>query len=268
MEAASLSVPVQDHVLGLRVDPVSQRMAVDLVLQRAFLDGRGSYVCLANAHTTVESQDDAELRAAYGSAFLSVPDGMPLVWILRRRGARHVQKVTGIEYIPEVAAAGLDLGVRHFFFGGAPGVADTAGRELQARVPGTQVVGAYSPPFGAPEAWDLDELRTLLRAGRPHIVWVGLGAPKQELWMARVAGTLEAPVMIGVGAAFDFLAGTKRAAPRVMSRLGLEWLFRLVSEPRRLWRRYLVGNSTFLWLLARERVAGASSGGTIGKGGP
>ena len=96
----------------------------------------------------------------------------------------------------------------------------------------------------------------MLRAVRPHIMWVGLGAPKQELWMASVAGSLDVPIMIGVGAAFDFLAGTKRAAPRVMSRLGLEWLFRLASEPTRLWRRYLVGNSTFLWLLARERLAG------------
>ena len=246
MEATFPSVVAPDHILGLRVDPVSRRMAVDLVLERAFQEGAGSSVCLTNVHTIVESQENTELRAACGSSFLSVPDGMPLVWILRRRGSRHVQKVTGIEYMPKVAAAGLEPGVRHFFFGGAPGVADAAGRELQARVPGTLVVGAYSPPFGPPEAWDLDELQGLLRSTRPHIMWVGLGAPKQELWMATVAGTLEVPMMIGVGAAFDFLAGTKRAAPRVMSRLGLEWLFRLASEPRRLWRRYLVGNSRFL----------------------
>lgn len=265
MEAMTLSVPVGDLVLGLRVDPVSQRMAVDLILERVFLDGPGSYVCLTNVHTTVESQGNAELRAACGSAFLSVPDGMPLVWILRRRGARHVQKVTGIEFMPQVAAAGLDLGVRHFFFGGAPGVAEAAGRELQARVPGTQVVGAYSPPFGSPHEWNLDELRGLLRVGRPHLMWVGVGAPKQELWMAGVAETLEVPMMVGVGAGFDYLAGTKAAAPRVMSRLGLEWLFRLLAEPRRLWHRYLVGNSTFLWLLARERAVGAPSRGMIGK---
>jgi N-acetylglucosaminyldiphosphoundecaprenol N-acetyl-beta-D-mannosaminyltransferase len=240
------------------VDAVSLQTAVDMVIERALLEDHGAYVCLTNAHSTVESGRDPDLRTACESAFLSVPDGMPLVWILRRRGQGHVEKVTGIEYMPLVASAGLDLGIRHFFLGGAPGVAEAAAKGLQARVPGTNIVGVYSPPYGPPETWDLGDLRASLRSERPHIMWVGLGAPKQELWMADVAGDLEVPMMIGVGAAFDFLAGTRRPAPRAMSRVGLEWLFRLLSEPKRLWRRYLIGNSMFLWLLTREAVTGSA----------
>jgi len=253
-------------ILGQRVDAVSQRDAVNLVLDRAQVREPGAYVCLTNVHTTVESQSDPGLRAAVDSAFLSVPDGMPLVWILRHRGDRRVEKVTGIEYIPRVAAAGRALGLRHFFFGGHPGIAEAAAKELTARVPGTEVVGVCPPPFGPPESWDLAELRSLLQETRPHVMWVGLGAPKQELWMASLAGELDVPIMVGVGAAFDFLAGVKRTAPRVLSRLGLEWLFRLLSEPRRLWRRYIVGNTTFAWLLLRETVrpGGRSRPGDLG----
>lgn len=261
-EAIAADAPTLDVgrqlILGQPVHPVSRERATQLLLDRAQRPGPGAFVCLTNVHTTVESRRSAALRAACESAFLSVPDGMPLVWILRRRGYTATEKIAGIEYIPTVAAAGLEHEIRHFFFGGAPGVAEAAARNLRRRVPGTLVVGAYAPPFGRPEQWPLASLQAQLREQRPHIMWVGLGAPKQEIWMARVARDLEVPVMVGVGAAFDFLAGTKPSAPRFLSSLGLEWLFRLVSEPRRLWRRYLVGNAHFLYLLAREALTGAS----------
>lgn len=228
---------------------------------RRALDGEpGAYVCLTNVHTTVESWRSPELRAAVDDAFLSVPDGMPLAWILRRRGYVEAEKVTGIEYIPMVASAGRDLGLRHFFYGGAPGVADRAGRRLEQRLPGVNVAGASSPPFGAIEGLPIGDLQRELSRTEPHILWVGLGAPKQELWMRKMAGRLDVPVMIGVGAAFDYLAGTKPAAPSILRHVGLEWLFRLATEPKRLWRRYLVSNSTFVWLLAREYLAGADPG--------
>jgi N-acetylglucosaminyldiphosphoundecaprenol N-acetyl-beta-D-mannosaminyltransferase len=247
-----LSASSRDDVLDVRVDAVDRATAVELIIKRARRGDKGAYVCLTNVHAVVEAQRDSALREACDSAFLSVPDGMPLVWILRHRGRRPVEKVTGIEHMPLVAQAGRSVDLRHFFFGGAPGVAKAAARGLEARVPGTQVVGAYSPPFGDPETWDLGELQAELADKKPHIMWVGLGAPKQERWMASVAGTLDVPMMVGVGAAFDFLAGTKRAAPRVMSDIGLEWLFRFASEPKRLWQRYLVGNSRFLWMLVRN----------------
>ena len=242
-----------DRVLDVRVDAVDRATAVEIIVDRALRGDKGAYVCLTNVHTVVEAQKDHDLRDACGSAFLSVPDGAPLVWILRRRGRGPVQKVTGIEHMPLVAESGKASGLRHFFFGGAPGVAEAAARGLEERVPGTLVVGAYAPPFGDPGTWDLSGLEAELAEKKPHIMWVGLGAPKQECWMRSVAGALDVPVMVGVGAAFDFLAGTKRAAPRFMSDAGLEWLFRLMSEPRRLWQRYLVGNSKFLWLLVRKK---------------
>jgi N-acetylglucosaminyldiphosphoundecaprenol N-acetyl-beta-D-mannosaminyltransferase len=216
--------------------------------------GPGAYVCLTNVHTTVESARLPELRAAVDGAFLSVPDGMPLVWILRRRGLMLTEKVTGIEYVPLVASVGRADQVRHFFFGGAPGVAERAARRLEGLVPGVQVVGAKAPPYGPLEALSVEDLGEELRRTKPHILWVGLGAPKQELWMARMSRELDVPMMVGIGAGIDYLAGAKPAAPTLIRHVGLEWAFRLAVEPRRLWRRYLFGNASFAWLLARERL--------------
>ena len=244
-----------ERVLGQRVDPVTKRQAADMVARRALDDTPGAYVCLTNVHTTVESHGSPSLRTAVDGSFLSVPDGMPLVWILRRRGHAATEKVTGIEFVPSVAAAGVRQGLRHFFYGGAPGVAVRAGLRLERQIPDVHVVGAASPPFGDTPGWAKEELRQELRRTRPHILWVGLGAPRQELWMTQMAAELEVPVMVGVGAAFDYLAGTKPSAPSYLRHIGLEWLFRLAVEPRRLWRRYLVGNARFVWLLARESVA-------------
>jgi len=247
--------PVREAILSYPVDPVSKDQAVRAVIERALEGAPGAYVCLTNAHTTVESQRLPALRKAAEGAFLSVPDGVPLRWILRHRGYSSTEKVTGIEYMPLVAAAGRDVGLRHYFYGGGPGVAEAAGRGLARLVPGTTVVGATSPPFATIEDWPIEELSEELRRSRPHVLWVGLGAPKQELWMAKMAHTLDVPVMIGVGAGFDFLAGTKRACPPYLRHIGLEWAFRLLAEPRRLWRRYLLGNSRFVYLLTREALA-------------
>ena len=249
----------EERILGHPVHPVTKAQAVRAVVDRAIEGGRGAYVCLTNVHTTVESRHLPELRAAAEEAFLSVPDGMPLVWILRRRGHVRTEKVTGIEYIPLVASAGRAAGLRHFFYGGAPGVAKEAARRLERLVPGVHVVGTGSPPFMPLEAWSVEDLQEEFRRTKPDILWVGLGAPKQELWMARMSRALDVPMMIGVGAGIDYLAEAKPAAPTVLRHVGLEWAFRLAVEPRRLWRRYLVGNWTFVWLLARERFAGLPS---------
>jgi N-acetylglucosaminyldiphosphoundecaprenol N-acetyl-beta-D-mannosaminyltransferase len=231
---------------------VSKARAVDAVVERATNGVPGAYVCLTNVHTTVESRRIPELREAADGAFLSLPDGMPLVWILRRRGHPRTEKVTGIELIPLVASAGVQVGLRHFFYGGAPGVADRARRRLERLVPGVRVVGAASPPFAEIDAWPIEGLQAELRRTRPHVLWVGLGAPKQELWMAKMSVALDVPMMVGVGAGIDYLAGAKRSAPTFLRHIGLEWLFRLAVEPRRLWRRYVVTNSEFVWLLVRE----------------
>jgi N-acetylglucosaminyldiphosphoundecaprenol N-acetyl-beta-D-mannosaminyltransferase len=251
----AVGLPWVERVLGQRVDPVTKARAAEAVVERALGGEPVAYVCLTNVHTTVESQRSASLRAAVDGAYLSVPDGMPLAWILRRRGHTETEKVTGIEFIPAVASTGLDRGLRHFFYGGAPGVAVRAGLRLEDLVPGVNIVGAASPPFAdAHGGWPVEELERELRRTRPHVLWIGLGAPKQELLMAELAERVDIPVMVGVGAAFDYLAGTKPAAPAVLRHIGLEWLFRLAVEPGRLWRRYLVTNSMFLWLILREWV--------------
>lgn len=260
--ARTVQTPPRERIVGQPVHPVSKDQAVRAIVDRAIGHEASTYVCLTNVHSTVEAHSSPALRSAAEGAFLSVPDGMPLVWILRRRGYRRTEKVTGIELMPMVASAGLEGGLRHFLYGGGPGVAHLAGRRLRALVPGTKVVGAESAPFSSIEDWPLVELRGRLSSLKPHVIWVGLGAPKQELWMAAMANQLEVPVMVGVGAAFDYLAGAKPAAPAYLRHVGLEWLFRLAAEPGRLWRRYLVGNPMFLWLLARERLLGGSPGAT------
>jgi N-acetylglucosaminyldiphosphoundecaprenol N-acetyl-beta-D-mannosaminyltransferase len=255
----------RERVLGHPVHALSRDDAARLVVARALDDGPGTYVCLTNVHTTVESQRSGALRRAADQAFLSVPDGIPLVWILRRRGFRDTEKVTGIELIPMVAAAGREHGLRHAFYGGGPGVAQAAGERMLQIVPHAQVVAAVSPPFGSFGEREVEELRSVVEDTRPHVLWVGLGAPKQDLFMARAAHRVGVPVMIGVGAAFDYMAGTKRPAPTWMRHGGLEWLFRLVSEPRRLWRRYVIGNTLFVYLLAREAL-GLPANGRPSKG--
>ncbi len=230
-----------------------------MIVERGLDPRPGAYVCLTNVHTTVESQKNASLRAAAEDAYLSVPDGMPLVWILRRRGMRRAGKVTGIEFMPLVAEQGLPHGLRHFFYGGGPGLAAKAANGLRELVPGTNVVGQLTPPFAEGGDWDLGPLQEALATTKPHVLWVGLGAPKQEIWMHLKASHLDVPVAVGVGAAFDFLAKTKRPAPRYLSRMGLEWIYRLLSEPQRLWRRYLVGNSIFVYLLVRSLFGARSA---------
>ncbi len=242
---------VRETVLGHRVDAIDLPEAVEMILHRAMDGEAGAYVCCTNVHATVESQDRPDLQAAADGAFLSVPDGMPLAWILKKRGLR-ADRVAGMELTETIAAAGVPKRLRHFFFGGAPGVAEKAAEALQALAPGMIVTGTYSPPFSEDGSADLADLKAMIAETHPHIIWVGLGCPKQELWMANHAQFLGVPMMVGIGAAFDFLAGDKRRAPRWIQRSGLEWLFRLVSEPRRLWRRYLVGNSRFLYLLLRD----------------
>ena len=239
-------------ILGEPVDAVGKADAVRKVIDRALSKEPGAYVCLTNVHSTTDSRRIAALRAAAHGAFLSVPDGMPLVWILRRRGFNRTEKITGVEFAPLVVEAGLEKKVRHYFYGSAPGVAEAAGQALKQRFPEAQIVGASTPPFA--QEWPLEDLQDDLRRTRPHIMWVGLGAPKQEIWMSEVARTLDVPMMIGIGAGFDFLAGTKKAAPSFSRHIGLEWLFRLLMEPRRLWRRYILGNSLFVFLLLKEAI--------------
>ncbi|HLW60008.1 MAG TPA: WecB/TagA/CpsF family glycosyltransferase [bacterium] len=206
------------------------------------------YVCVTNIHGVIESQRDRDLRRIHNAAGLVTPDGMPLVWLSRLRGRRHVERVYGPDLMLALCERSAEMGYRHFFYGGARHVPDRLAANLQRRFPGLRVAGTYAPPFRPlTDAEDEGIVELINRAG-PDIVWVGLSTPKQERWMATHVGRVDAPVLIGVGAAFDFHAGVKAQAPRWMQRSGSEWLFRLATEPRRLWRRYATTIPSFLWL--------------------
>jgi N-acetylglucosaminyldiphosphoundecaprenol N-acetyl-beta-D-mannosaminyltransferase len=179
------------------------------------------------------------------------PDGMPVVWVARWSGHPNVSRVYG----PDLMLAVLERARhRHFFYGGGPGVAKRLGDEMTRRFPGLQIAGHIEPAFAPLDQLCTPETAAAINAAKPDVVWVGMSSPKQDLWMARMRGMLDAPVLIAVGAAFDFHTGTVKQAPRWMQRSGLEWVFRLAMQPRRLWRRYLVDNPWFLWELALQKT--------------
>ncbi len=241
------------NVLGVGVSAIDMPTALETI------DGwvarrEPNYVCVTSVHGVMESQRDAALRRIHNEAGLVTPDGMPLVWIGRATGFPRVTRVYGPDLLPAVLAHPPAAGHRHFFYGGGPGVAERLIARLGARYPGLQVAGWHTPPFRAPTPDEDAAICREIAASGADIVWVGLGTPKQERWMHAHVGRVGAPVLVGVGAAFDFLSGTKRQAPRWMQRSGLEWAFRLANEPRRLARRYLTNNPRFVWRIAQQAM--------------
>jgi exopolysaccharide biosynthesis WecB/TagA/CpsF family protein len=240
-------------VLGVRVDAVQIPEVISRINGWIEGDRRRNYVAVTGMHGVVEAQQDPEFNAVLNRASLVVADGMPLVWIGRRYGFKLQRRVYGPELLESLCR---ETGGRHchFFYGGAPGVAEKLGETLKRRF-GIRVGGTYSPPFRPLNSEEEGQLAELVRTAQPDLLWVGLSTPKQETWMAAYRDLLDVPVMIGVGAAFDFLTGRTSQAPRWMREHGLEWFFRLATEPRRLWRRYLIGGSKFLWNVALEMTS-------------
>lgn len=214
----------------------------------------GAFVVFRDAHGIVRAQDEPRLRAAHESALLVCPDGRPLVWIGRLRGAA-LEQVPGMEAVEAVCRAGLARGWRHYFLGGVPGIAGRLAEGLAMRLPGLQVAGTETPPFRPLTAEEAEAMRGRIRASGAQIVWVGLGTPKQELWMDEHAPHLPGTVSMGIGAAFDVQTGRVRRAPRLLQVSGLEWLYRLSQEPGRLGRRYAEVIPRFLLLAALELSA-------------
>ncbi len=225
-------------ILGVQIDALTMEQAVRHIaswIARA----EPHYVCCTPAHAIMEAWNDPSLRPIFNSSGLTTPDGMAIVWLLKLRGHRQVERVYGPDLMLAVCERSLETSWRHFFYGGAPGVADLLANKLQARFPGLSVAGTFTPPYRSLTPAEEQVAIEQINSSGADIVWVGLSTPKQERWMAAHVGRVGAPVLIGVGAAFDFLSGTKPQAPRWVQRSGLEWLFRLANEPRRLWRRYL-----------------------------
>jgi N-acetylglucosaminyldiphosphoundecaprenol N-acetyl-beta-D-mannosaminyltransferase len=241
----TVNLPARFNVLGTAVSALSLDQARDLVLT-ARGQQRLGYVCCATAYNVNLACTDADLRTAYNRSLLTTPDGMPLVWLGRWHGHRAITRVYGPDLMLAVCDAGRTAGLTHYFYGGEPGVAEALRDRLAARFPGLQVAGTFTPPFRALTDGEAAALRADVAAKRPDIIWVGISTPRQEKFMAAHWRTLETGLLIGVGAAFDFHSGRVRQAPRWMQRSGLEWFFRLCTEPRRLWRRYLVNNPLFV----------------------
>ena len=237
VNAAATDQDDRTDVLGIGVSSLNLDDAVARI-ERWIAEGSRSYVCVTGVHGVMESWRDQQLRRIHNEAGMVTPDGMPLVWFSRLMGRARTRRVYGPDLMQKMTAVSNLRGYRQFYYGGAIGVTDRLTQVLLDEFPQLKVVGAFCPPFRelTPEE-DAMAVATI-NAARPDIVWVGLSTPKQELWMARHLGRIDAAVMIGVGAAFDFLAGTKPQAPRWMQRSGLEWMFRLGTEPGRLWRRY------------------------------
>lgn len=253
IRSSTPDAPPRVDILGTGVSAITPDEA--LRQMAGWLDRREKhYVCVNTVHSLLCAHDDPRLREIYAAAGMVTPDGMPLVWLTRRRGHPQVERVYGPNLMLACCDHFRERGARHFFYGGGEGVPELLSERLAERFPGLRVAGRYSPPFRP--LTGADDARVVDRINRSDadFVWVGLGCPKQDHWMAEHAERLNATVLVGVGAAFDFHAGRKRQAPKWMQRNGLEWLFRLLSEPRRLGGRYVVGNSRFILLLLAEEL--------------
>lgn len=248
--AGSGTRPESRRILGMRVDATSEDDAAERIAAWARA-GESRAVCVANVHMVMEAYDDPSFCELVNAADIVTPDGMPLVWGLRAMLVSGATRVYGPDLTPAVCARAARDGIPVGFYGGAPETLERCVANLRARFPALRVAFASSPPFRPLSEEEDTAIVRAIEASGARILFVGLGCPRQERWIAAHRGRIPA-VMLGVGAAFDFLAGMKPQAPRWMMRLGLEWLFRLASEPRRLWRRYAVHNPRFVLLFARQ----------------
>jgi N-acetylglucosaminyldiphosphoundecaprenol N-acetyl-beta-D-mannosaminyltransferase len=239
------------NVLGAGISVINLPAAL-AAIGDAVRARRKGYICVTGVHGVMEAQADAALRRILNQAFLCTPDGMPMVWTGWLRGHREMSRVYGPDLMLAVCAWSETSGCRHFFFGGAPGVAEQLRDNLMKRFPNLQVVGCYTPPFRPLNAEEEKQLQAMVRAAPPDILWVGLSTPKQEKFMAEFLPRLDVTLMIGVGAAFDFHSGRVKQAPRWMQRTGLEWFYRLCQEPGRLAQRYMRNNPLFVVKIAGQ----------------
>jgi N-acetylglucosaminyldiphosphoundecaprenol N-acetyl-beta-D-mannosaminyltransferase len=242
-------------VTGARLALIDYERTLDWIEAMAATGERG-YVCVCNVHTVTAAREDDELRAALQASSFNVPDGQPLVWALAALGYRLSGRVYGPELMARACARAAGGGLRFYLYGGRnQGALVQLALNLRRRYPGINIVGGYAPPHRELTAEEGDAIVDEINRSRADVVWVGIGVPKQEKWMARMRGRLDAPVLVGVGAAFDFHAGLVPQAPPWVQRVGLEWFYRLVHEPRRLWKRYLRYNPRFVYALANQLLS-------------
>lgn len=243
----------RENVLGVGVSAINTGDALGVV-DGWIRSGDRQYVCITGVHGVMESWRSEALRRIHNQAGMVTPDGRPLAWLLRLGGHRDTAQVCGPDLMPALVAAGQDRGYRHFLYGAMPDTLERLQAGLLRVAPRAQIVGTLAPPFRPMTAQEDRDAILHINACRPDIVWVGLSTPKQEIWMAGHRDALTAPVLIGVGAAFDINAGLKQRAPRLVQRLGLEWAYRTAQEPRRLAGRYFRNNPAFLGLVLLQKA--------------
>lgn len=241
------------NIVGVNVSCLPLSDTLDRIGE--YISGRGShYVLASNVHTLMMSRGDPSYRRIHNAADICLPDGKPLVWAARILGGARIERICGRDLMSALCARSLAKGYSHYFLGGQEPVLRTLVSTLQNRYRGLRVAGYYSPPFRPVTAEEDARMIQAINESGADILWVGLGAPKQEKWIGEHAGRVRAPVMFAVGAAFDYLAGNIKPAPPWIQRAGLEWFVRLCSEPRRLWRRYILNNPKFVFLIACQAL--------------
>jgi N-acetylglucosaminyldiphosphoundecaprenol N-acetyl-beta-D-mannosaminyltransferase len=248
------------NICGIEVDQYSFDQVVEKIVNHCLEKGLPEYVVTPNAMHILELQKDANFREIYRRAFLVVPDGVSLLWAAKFLQTPLNGRVNGTDLFEKLCAIASAKGLKVFLLGGRPGAAEKAQEVLQARHPNLAIVGTYCPEYGFEKnPTELELINSKIQAVAPDLLFVGLGAPKQEKWIANNYLCLQVPVSLGIGVSFELVADMVSRAPVWMQKAGLEWLFRLIVEPERLWRRYIFGNPTFMWLVLKQRLGMSKS---------
>jgi len=243
------------NICGVEIDSYTFDEVVEAIAQHALSNGTPEYVVTPNAQHILTLQKDAHFREIYRKAFLVVPDGVSLLWAAKFLQTPLKGRVNGTDLFEKLCAIAAEKGLKIFLLGGRPGAAEKAKETLQARHPSIQIVGTHFPPYGfESNPAELALINSKIKAAAPHILFVGLGAPKQEYWIYANYQELRVPISVGIGVSFELVADMVRRSPVWMQKIGLEWFFRLIVEPRRLWQRYIIGNPHFIWLVLRQRL--------------
>lgn len=238
------------NILGVNISAINMEAALNYIKEN-LTELQGKYICISNVHTTVMSYENDKYRRIQNQAVLALPDGKPLSIVCKKRGFQEVDRVTGPDLMKEIFACSKEQGYTHFFYGSTLETLKLLEENLK-RDYQLPIAGIYSPPFRRLTEEENKKVVEKINQSHADFIWVGLGAPKQEQWMYEHQNQVHG-LMIGVGAGFDYFAGNIKRAPMWMQKCSLEWLYRLLQEPKRLFKRYLITNTKFLWLIARGK---------------
>lgn len=238
------TIPVCE-IMGVRIAAINMGWLLKFTDEH-IKELSGDYMCVSNVHTTVMSYEDERYRAVQNNGIMAIPDGGPLSTVGRKRGHEMMVRTTGPSYMGEIFKVSAEKGYRHYFYGSTDETLEKLHQELTKQYPGLQIAGMYSPPFRPTSEEEDAVIIERINETKPDFVWIGLGAPKQEKWMAAHQGRVEG-FMVGVGAGFDYFAGNIERAPEWMQKHNLEWVYRLIQDPKRLFKRYMITNTKFIW---------------------